>query len=63
MQQAYSIARQNKKKSAKRGQKKYNQRTWSSTLEPGDHVLVRNLTPRGGTGKLHNYWKDTVYVV
>ena len=43
MQEAYAIAMQNMKKSARRGQKNYNQRAWSSTLEPGDHVLVRNL--------------------
>lgn len=51
------------KKNARRGQKNYNQRAWSSVLEPGDHVLVRNLTPRGGTGKLRNYWEETVHVV
>ena len=63
MQEAYAIAMQNMKKSAKRGQKNYNQRAWSSTLEPGDHVLVRNLTPRGGTGKLRSYWEDMIHVV
>ena len=42
------IAMQNMKKCAKRGQRNYNQRAWSSTLKTGDHVLVRNLTPRGG---------------
>lgn len=63
MQEAYAIAMQNLKKSAKRGQKNYNQRAWSSTLEPGDHILVRNLTPRGAPGKLRSYWEDTVHVV
>ena len=53
----------NVKKIARRGQKSYNQRTWSSTLQPGDHVLVRNLTHRGGPGKLRNYWKDAIHVV
>lgn len=28
----------------------------SSVLHLGDHVLVRNLTPRGGTVKLCNHW-------
>lgn len=28
-----------------------------------DHILVRNLTPRGSTGKLRGYWEDMVYVV
>uniref|UniRef100_A0A3B3DKF6 Gypsy retrotransposon integrase-like protein 1 n=1 Tax=Oryzias melastigma TaxID=30732 RepID=A0A3B3DKF6_ORYME len=63
MQEAYAIAKAHMKKSAKRGQKNYNRRVWSSTLKPGDHVLVRNLTPRGGPGKLRNFWEDTIYVV
>ncbi|KAI4885982.1 hypothetical protein NFI96_028798, partial [Prochilodus magdalenae] len=63
MQEAYSIAGHNMKKSARRGQKNYNQRIWSTVLEPGDHVLVRNLTPRGGTGKLRNHWEDMIYVI
>ncbi|KAK7904447.1 hypothetical protein WMY93_017054 [Mugilogobius chulae] len=53
----------NMRKSAKRGQDHYNQRAWSSTLKPGDHVLVRNLTPRGGPGKLRSHWEDVVHVV
>lgn len=63
MQEAYAIAMQNLKKSARRGQKNYNRRAWSSALEPGDHVLVRNLTPRGGPGKLRSYWEDAIHVV
>lgn len=63
MQEAYAMARQNMKKSARRGQKNYNKHAWSSTLESGDHVLVRNLTPRGGTGKLRNFWENMIYVV
>ncbi|KAJ0056373.1 hypothetical protein NL108_006880 [Boleophthalmus pectinirostris] len=50
-------------KSTRRGQRCYNQRTWSSTLQPGDHVLVRNLAPRGGPGKLRSYWEEDIYVV
>lgn len=60
MQEAYAIAMQNMKKSARRGQKNYSQRAWSSTLQPGD--LVRNLTPRG-PGKLHSYWEDVIHVI
>lgn len=63
MQQAYAIAMENMWKSARRGQRCYNQRIWSSTLQPGDHVLVRNLTPRGGPGKLRSYWEENIYVV
>lgn len=47
------------RKFGKREQRRYNQGIWNSTLEPGDQVLVRNLTP----GKLCSYWEHTVYVV
>ena len=32
-------------------------------LEKDDRVLVRNVTSRGGPGKLRSFWEERVYVV
>ena len=51
------------RESASRGKKDYDKRVRSSVLQAGDRVLVRNLTPRGGPGKLRNFWEDEIHVV
>lgn len=63
MQEAYEIARKRAQKSAERGKSNYDNKVRSSVLEEGDHVLVRNMTPRGGTGKLRSHWEDCIYKV
>ena len=63
MGQAYSQAQNTTAQSRQRGKAQYNKRVRSSTLEPGDRVLVRNLTPRGGPGKLRSFWEEKVHVV
>lgn len=63
MQQAYDIVRENTRKVTERSKRNYDGKVRSSILYPGDRVLVRNLTPRGGTGKLRNHWEDGVHVV
>ena len=50
-------------KNASRGKKQYNKKVRSTVLRPGDRVLVRNLTPRGGPGKSRSFWEDEVHVV
>lgn len=63
MKEAYEIAREGVRKSGERSKKNYDKRLRSTMLTPGDRVLVRNLTPRGGTGKLRNHWEDTIHIV
>lgn len=63
MKEAYEIARESVKKSGERSKKNYDRKLRSTVLTPGDRVLVRNLTPRGGTGKLRNHWEDAIHIV
>lgn len=63
MQEAHKIARENVGKAAVRRKKHYDRKLRSTTLYPGNRVLVRNLTPRGGTGKLRNHWEETIHTV
>lgn len=63
MQEAYEFAQKTTAKSAEWGGKNSDKNNQCSILKEGDHVLVRNLTPRGGTGKLRNYWEKYIYKV
>ncbi len=63
MQEACEIARERANKCAERNKRNYDQRVRCTDLFPGSRVLVKNLTPRGGTGKLRNYWEDEVHVI
>lgn len=63
MTDAYEITRENASKAAVRGKRHYDSKMRYSALLPGDRVLVRNLTPRGGPGKLRNHWEDVVHTV
>ncbi len=63
MQEACEIAREQANKCAERNKRNYDQRVRCTDLFPGSRVLVKNLTPRGGTGKLRNYWEDEVHVI
>ena len=64
MNQAYEIATEKSRKSQERGRNYHSATTSSSAaLLPGDLVLVRNLSERGGTGKLHASWEQGIHTV
>ena len=63
MKEAYAKASNLASKNASRGKKQYDKKVRSTVLQPGERVLVRNLTPRVGLGKLRSFWKDEVHVV
>ncbi|XP_060726974.1 uncharacterized protein LOC132846309 isoform X2 [Tachysurus vachellii] len=63
MNEACQIAREHANKCAERNKKNYDLKVRCTDLIPGSRVLVKNLTPRGGTGKLQNYWENEVHVV
>lgn len=61
MQEAYQIAARNADKGAARGKAHYDKKVQGRDLQPGDRVLIRNLTPRGGPGKIKSLWENQVY--
>lgn len=63
MQEAQEIAREHVKKASERNKRNYDQKVRYTDLDSGSRVLVKNLTPRGGPGKLRNYWEEQVHVV
>ena len=62
-QKAYNVASKSAQQAAKKGKRQSDKRVRSTALSPGDRVLVRNLSPRGGPGKLRAFWEEEIHVV
>lgn len=58
-----SLAAKNILKSTAAGKKQYDRKVRFSSIQPGDRVLVRDLSERGGPGKLRSYWEQQMHVV
>ena len=63
LKEAYQKASIAADKEAKHNKQQYDKKVRVTGLRPGDRVLVRNMSQRGGPGKLRSYWEDTVHVV
>ena len=63
LKEAHQIVAEHVDKIKSTSKMKYDQKAIAKPLDVGDKVLVRNLSERGGTGKLRSYWEKQIYDV
>ena len=63
MNQAFEIAKKHNSKSIQTSKQQYDKKVRGVDIEVGDRILLRNHREKGGTGKLRNYWENTIYIV
>ena len=63
MKEARELAGAKIEKSAEYNKKAYDKKAKAVDLVVGDHVLMKNVRERGGTGKLRSFWEETVFTI
>ena len=63
MNEAYAIANKRSVSAGERNKNRYDTKSQSLDLHPDDRVLVRNLSERGGPGKLRSFWEKDIHTV
>jgi len=60
MSEAYKVASSNAGKNAESRKRQYDKKVKHAVLHQGDRILVRNLSERGGSGKLRSFMNVVV---
>ena len=63
MREAYDLAAKRSQWSEIQNKSNYDKIARSTVLQPGDRVLVHNLSERGGPGKLKSFWEKEIHRV
>ena len=63
MKRSCSLDSHHAGKSSTRSKEIYDRKAHSTVPQPGDRVLVWNLSERGGPGKLRSHWEEQVYII
>ena len=63
MRDAFQAVNQNAEQAGQANKRRYDARGRSVEIVVGDRVLLRNVTERGGTGKLRSWWEHKIYEV
>ena len=61
MQEVYLLSTENESQSTAHGCIQLYKKATFTKLVVGDRVLVRNMSERGGPGKLHSFWEKTTH--